>query len=403
MRPNHQFTEFEKALIASMPAEGSEVGTILSDTGLPSRRDERWKWTDVRAALREEKQPSVQSVSSRAPLLALDQPIEFLFANGHLSQAPASLPDGVTLSRGGGYPLFRENLPNIATEKAEATYVLTVSGKLDRPIHLRFLSEGSGMHHTSVQVVLEEGAEASVVESLEGGEDAWFANGVMRFTLAKGASLERLILQQANDDAVQVHFAMANLAAEANFTQGTLGFGSKLCRLETQVLHEGEGARAVLNGAYLLSGRRHLDNTTDVGHTVPGCVTEELYKGVLADKGRGVFQGRFYVAKDAQQTDARMAHNALLLSDEAEVDAKPELMIYADDVQCAHGNTAGALDTEALFYMRQRGLTEAQARAMLVQAFVAEAFEHISDDDVKARLTALIETWLDQQTDGGTR
>ena len=395
MRPDHQFTEFEKALIATLP--GGEDGGVFAG-GLPSRRDERWKWTDLRAALREPKEASTSDIAARKPLLSVAEPLEFVFANGHMAAAPDSLPEGVRLSKDDGDTrVFKETMPNLAAEKAEHTYVLRIDGKLDRPIHLRFLSEGSGMHHTSVEVELADGAEASVIESLEGGQGDWFANGLMRFALGNGASLERLIVQQANESAVTVHHAGVEMGESASFTQGTLGFGAKLARIETQLMQAGEGARAVLSGAYLLSGKSHLDNTTDVSHAVPNCTTEELYKGVLADKSRGVFQGRFYVARDAQKTDARMAHNALLLSDAAEVDAKPELMIYADDVECAHGNTAGALDDEAMFYMRQRGLTEKAARALLVQAFVAEAFLHVSDENISAQLTGLIESWLDRQ------
>ena len=380
MRAEPQQTGFEQAL----------------SVRLPSRRDERWKWTDLRAALREPMPASAPAVTARAPLLAIDGALEFVFANGHLASAPDSLPDGMQVTREDGDDrLPKEILAGVAHEKAEARHVIRITGTLTQPLHLRFLSEGNGMHHTAIEVILEDGAEASVIESLEGGEGAWFANGLLRFTLGTGASLERLIVQQAGPDAVQIHHATATLAAGAAFTQATLGFGAKLCRLETQLTHQGEGARAVLNGAYLLSGKAHLDNTTDVTHAVPGAVTEELYKGVLTGKSRGVFQGRFFVARDAQQTDARMAHNALLLSDEAEVDAKPELMIYADDVQCAHGNTVGALDEEALFYMRQRGLTEHAARALLIQAFVAGAFDAVASDDLRAALTGLIDSWLE--------
>ena len=206
--------------------------------------------------------------------------------------------------------------------------------------------------------------------------------------------MTRTFVQAPQGEAVNVQTALVRAGAGANYRQTALTFGSRLSRFETRLQHTGPEAHVSLNGAYLLSGTTHVDHTTRVYHHDTGGVTEELFKGVLRGRSRGVFQGKFLVAKGAQQTDARMAHNALLLSDMAEVNAKPELEIYADDVQCAHGNTAGALDDNALFYMRQRGLTEDEARAMLVEAFVGDVLMQVEDEALQDQMAGMVRNWM---------
>ncbi len=154
--------------------------------------------------------------------------------------------------------------------------------------------------------------------------------------------------------------------------------------------HEGGAATARLDGLYLVAGRRHADITTVVVHAGPDGATDQLTKGVAADQGRGVFQGRIEVARGSDRTEARMGHHALVLSDRAEVDAKPELEIYADEVVCTHGNTIGALDDEALFYARQRGIPEAEARAMLTEAFLGEVIDRIEYEGAREAVRAFV-------------
>jgi Fe-S cluster assembly protein SufD len=159
--------------------------------------------------------------------------------------------------------------------------------------------------------------------------------------------------------------------------------GARRQRLETRVLHPGGQAELRLDGVYLLADQRHADQTTAVTHAGTDGVTVQLTKGVVRDQARGVFQGRIVVEEGADRTDARMGHHALILSDRAEVDAKPELEIYADDVSCAHGNTVGALDEDALFYARQRGIPEAEAHALLTEAFIGEVIDRIEHEGAR--------------------
>ena len=212
-------------------------------------------------------------------------------------------------------------------------------------------------------------------------------------TKLKNASAVRTIYQRGSREEAVASTALVHLDAEAQYTQTTLSFGAKLARLETRVTHQEPSASVTLNAAYLVGKGLHTDITTHVRHGANSCVTRQLTKGAVLDGGTGVFQGKFFVPRTAgQYTDADMQHKALLLEDGAVVFAKPELEIYADDVECAHGNTCGALDDNQLFYMRQRGIPEKTARALLTQAFVAEALEEAGE--LEELLRGEAEAWL---------
>lgn len=210
--------------------------------------------------------------------------------------------------------------------------------------------------------------------------------------LAEGAALTRVVIQRGSTPVLSV--ARIHLAKGATFRQFVLAEGASLARIETNVRVAGENAHVELNGAYLAAAGRHADLTSTIEHAAPGAETRQLIKGVARKGGRGVFQGKIVVDRAAQKTDARQYHHGMLLEDGAEVFAKPELMIYADDVQCAHGNTAGGLDERALFYMRSRGIPEAEARALLIESFLAETVPEQLPDDLREELTGRMRTWL---------
>lgn len=213
------------------------------------------------------------------------------------------------------------------------------------------------------------------------------------FSLEKGASLTRVIIQTGTD--LPLSIARVNLAARAKYTQFTLAFGGRLARIETHVAVNGEGAEVTINGAYLANAGRHADLSSVIDHTAPAGVTRQLIKGVARKGGRGVFQGKIVVERGAQRTDARQHHQGLLLEDGAEIFAKPELMIHADDVQCAHGNTAGGLDETALFYMRSRGIPEEAARSLLIEAFLAETIPAGLPEELSDELIQRVRAWLE--------
>ncbi|MBY0568214.1 MAG: SufD family Fe-S cluster assembly protein [Hyphomonadaceae bacterium] len=221
-----------------------------------------------------------------------------------------------------------------------------------------------------------------------------FAPRLLDAHVAAGATLVRVIVQEASD-AVSLDAAHVRIAAGGTFRQFVLAEGGKLARVETHVSVDGEAAKIELNGAYLASTGKHADLTSVIMHNAPGAETRQLIKGVAAKGGRGVFQGKIVVERAAQQTDARQYHHGMLLEAGAEIFAKPELLIHADDVQCAHGNTAGGLDEAAKFYLRSRGVPEKQARAMLIEAFLLGAIPEDLPEAIDAELRERIATWLE--------
>jgi len=370
-------------------------------TGLPHRRMEDWRWSDVRGAARELGALAGQSDVSPARIFADLPAHRVTFVNGWIAE-PLDDADGLD-ARGVGAAFESDDRGGPAAALARALsnapleLVVAPSAALDRPILIRHVADGDGGHsHERVRLVLGEGARATLIEVYEGA-GAGLANGLLEIDLADGAMLDRIVVQADDAAIVRVATTCIRLSDGAHLAQTTLAFGAKLARLETHVEHAGEGASVTLDGAYLLDGKRHVDQTTVITHAAPRCETRQTVKGAVRDTATGVFQGRIVVERAAQKTDARMAHHALLLSDGATVNAKPELEIYADDVECAHGNTAGALDPEQLFYMRARGLDEAQAMALLTQAFVAEAFDRVADDEVRALLLGQVSAWLGAQ------
>jgi Fe-S cluster assembly protein SufD len=373
--------------------------------GLPHRRIEGWRWTDVRrAAPASLAFPPLREAPAREGIWSALDPIELVFVDGRFAQWPERDPDAGRIVRTFAEPdepRDAARLPLAALSAALAPdpemVILHISEPVARPIWLRFLAETEGAARLArVSVVVEPGASATLLETHTGGA-AGFGSAFLECFVRDGARLDRVLLQESAPGDVVASTADVRLGAGARFNQTTFALGAKLGRLETHVTHEGEGSEAVLDGAYLLDGALHADQTTVVTHAVPGGVTRQLVKGAVRDRATGVFQGRIVVQRGAQKTDARLGHHALLLTEGATVNAKPELEIYADDVQCAHGNTAGALDPEQLFYLQARGLPEARAKALVTEAFIAEALERVADERVRDRLMEEARAWL-----GGT-
>jgi Fe-S cluster assembly protein SufD len=322
-------------------AEAIRTGDL---TTLPSRRDEAWRWTDLRGLLRTLPPKSVVSDES---------------FSGPFDKIKGSELD--IINGGGGA---------ISVSAGDSEVWRVVFGA----------NAEAGSHLNTLSVEVGEGASLLLLETYLGDDVGYVADSDLEFHLAEGARVERIVVAEDGEGAVSVSTSTVTLAARARFAQTVLTTGAKRQRLETRIVHPGAGAVARMDGVYLLSGKRHADITTVVDHVGPGGDTDQMIKGVASDQARGVFQGRIVVAHGADQTNARMKHDALVLSDQAEIDAKPELEIYADDVSCTHGNTVGALDEEAMFYAAQRGIPEAAARAMLTRAFVETVVDRIEHD-----------------------
>lgn len=368
----------------------------------PSRRSEDWKYTDVRRFLRAVPPVSPEiddTVQPGGPFAGLTKN-ELVVANGRLNWWPdEQRTDGVDYFEKAepAAPLMADQMPMAqmaASMTREPVQIITVGAGEPQVLSLRLLSEAKETgHFARIGLVIEEGAAATLLESHEGYGAGYLSNHLIEIFVHKGARLERIVVADEVGSAIAVTSAEVHLKEGAAFSQTVLATGAKLQRIETRLKHPGEGAAVRIDGAYLLAGKRHADLTTEVDHTAADGLTDQLTKGVVRDEARGVFQGRIIVREGADGTDARMGHHALITSDRGEVDAKPELEIYADDVSCAHGNTVGALDESALFYMEQRGIPAEDARALLTEAFLMEVVDRIGHEGARERVRA----WLTER------
>ena len=416
-----------------LPGRGLDWLSELRDSGmnqfrrrgLPTPRIESWKYTNLRALQKvafdtPTAPPGPVDIGAVPSLLPRDGAAHRLvFVEGRFSAEHSrigELPAGVSLEPlaqairrdpGGlqgylgriahpvGQPMLALN-----TALMEDGLVLRVGhgAVLSEPIEAVFLgglSAPAVAFHPRLLIMLEADSRAVLIEHHAGlGEQPYFANVASEIRLAEGARLDHLKVQAEGPEAYHLATSHVWLDRQATYLSFVLAGGALLSRNEAHVRLEGEGARCRLNGAYLMRGTQHCDNTTLIEHLKPETSCREVFKGVLDDRARGVFQGRIVVHRGAQRTNGHQLCKALLLSDKAEINAKPELEIYADDVKCSHGATAGDIDREALFYMRARGIPEARARRLLIQAFLGEALDEVGIPALHEALRSRLSEWL---------
>jgi Fe-S cluster assembly protein SufD len=276
------------------------------------------------------------------------------------------------------------------------TVEIAAETALEAPLEIQAV-QNAGQVHTRFPVSFGQNSKATVIERhLAGGENAAFVTSVSDISLADGADVTWIILQQQGAADTHLGQIRVTLGAETKLRLFVVNAGGKLVRQEIHVAVVGEGADLTLRGINLLGGETHTDVTFTLGHDVPNTTSTEIIRNVVFDRARGVFQGQIRVAPDAQKTDAKMSCNTLLLSDDAEFSSKPELEIFADDVQCGHGATVIDIDHTQLFYLKARGIPENKARAMLVNAFVAEIVEELEDEPLVEALEGVIAAWLEK-------
>jgi Fe-S cluster assembly protein SufD len=391
--------------------------------GLPHRRIEDWKYTDLRVLMREvlplADMPDATTLKRAAAALKLHAIAglrRLVLVDGVF--AP-NLSDMSDLDAGLGVRTLREVLeagqlpaqlfapdnsnPMVALNGAMMTdgVVIEVAdgAALTQPLHVVHIASGappSAMFTRSL-LTLGKSATATLVESYIGAEGAkaYQVHDALVAAIGDGARLDHVRLVEDGSDAFNISSAVVTLGAKAHFNTFGLTSGGIVSRYQPVIAFAGEGSRVEANGVNLLNGRQQADTTLLLDHAVPNCSSREIFRSVLDDRGHSVFQGRIIVRKHAQKTDAKMMTRALLLSDEAEADNKPELEIFADDVTCGHGATTGALDESLLFYLRARGLSEKQAQALLIQAFVGEAIEQIASDALRELVVGAAQRWLE--------
>jgi Fe-S cluster assembly protein SufD len=271
---------------------------------------------------------------------------------------------------------------------------------IEAPLHVIFVAHGVGedtpvAFHPRLLVIVGKGAVATLLEShvgTNGGET--LSNSVTEISVGDDAVFHHYKVQ--NEAATATHLAAAQVVvgAKAVYETFALSFGARLARHDIRVCLDGEGAEARVNGAYAADTGQHMDTSSYIDHALPHTTSNQTYKGVVDGSGRGVFQGRINVRRAAQGTNGHQLHKALLLSRKAEVDAKPELTIYADDVQCSHGATCGQLDEDHLFFLRARGLNEDEARGLLIEGFLDDVIDTVSNEAVRQSMRDMVHAWL---------
>lgn len=422
--PNDLFADARSRLPGTGPVADLRAASFadFAARGLPHRRIEEWKYTDLRALLGQvaplAASPDEAALArAKAALAKLDVTgtTRFVLVDGVFAAELSDVPDaGVTLRRLGAVlgdeanavraDLLRTNATNdvmVAFNAALATdgVVLGVAdgARPAKPLHIVHVATQSAVSiATRSFLQLGKNAQATLVESFvtaEGAHDYQTHDAVVIW-LGDDAVLEHVRLVEDAHDAANISTAIVTLGAKTRFNTFSITTGAHVSRYQAFVRFNGEETHASINGINLLKERQHGDATLVLDHAVPNCDSREEFRAVVDDSARSVFQGRINVHPDAQKTDAKMMTRALLLSDEAEADNKPELEIFADDVTCGHGATTGALDDSLLFYLRARGLPEKEAQAMLIQAFVGEAIETIADDSLREAAETAAERWL---------
>jgi Fe-S cluster assembly protein SufD len=398
---------FQEAFDASGDAARQAAFNRFAETGLPHHKIEAWKYTSLVHLARTEFQAAPANFELNGPLPdRLGDAARVVFVNGRyvdeLSDSPVA---GHTALRYGAptepFKLGDEasDDPMLALTAAMATdgAVLALDGN-QGPIELLYITAPGAspqVAHTRNRITVS-GGDALVIErhiAMANGE-ATLNNGSTEIVLAEGAKLTHIKLQVEAENANHIWHHTVSIPAGAQYTSQVVSTGGALARNRITIKLMGEGADCVLDGAYSARAKQHLDHTSKIVHAVADTTSRQVYNGVLDDHGRGVFQGHIVVAEDAQRTDGHQLNRALMLSDHAEIDSKPMLEIYADDVKCSHGATAGDLDDTQLFYLQSRGIPADEARRLLVEAFLAETIDNISFEPAREAALKLVQEHL---------
>ncbi|WFU44931.1 Fe-S cluster assembly protein SufD [Bradyrhizobium sp. CB82] len=418
------FTSAEGRLPGSpaVTAVRREAFETYERLGLPHRRIEEWKYTDLRALLGE-----VLPLAAAPDAAALSRAAEAVKAQAFAGARKLVLVDGVfaadlsdlkALASQVSVKTLRETLEKesgdlLATASTDAMISLNAALATDgvvvsiadgvqpsaplQIIHVATLASASAF--TRSQLRIGKGVRATIIETfVAAGAGGYQVNDAVIVSIGDDADVAHIRLMDDAPDAVNITSQIITVGANTKLNFFNMTTGGAVSRLQGFITLAGEGSELAVNGVNLLKKTEHGDTTLVVDHAVPHCTSREIFRAVVDDRAHSVFQGRIIVRPDAQKTDGKMMTRALLLSDEAEADNKPELEIFADDVSCGHGATAGALDDSLLFYLRARGLSEKDAQALLIQAFVGEAIEQIADDDLREHVIGIAERWLERRS-----
>jgi Fe-S cluster assembly protein SufD len=385
----------------------------FSALGFPTTRDEEWRFTSVAAIASTEFRLAAQGRLTAAELegfVYTDAATRLVIVDGHFSpelSRISGLPAGARfgslasaiVEEGDAVARFLGQLAEFGSRGFSAlntaflndgAFVKIPDGVvLDVPLQVVFVSTGSpsAMSHPRLLLIAGERSQSRVIETYVGvGDSAYFTNAVTEVVVGENAVVDHYKLQEDGSQAFHVASMHVHAARSATFSSHSFTLGAKLTRNDVFAVLDGEGAECTLNGLYLADGDRLVDNHTTIDHAKAHCPSHEIYKGILGGKARAVFNGKIIVRQDAQKTDAKQTNRALLLTDDAVINTKPQLEIFADDVKCTHGAAIGQLDEDALFYLQARGLTFFEARDLLIHAFAGEILDRVQVEPLKQAL-----------------
>lgn len=415
-----RFEQLEKDVFRKEPETIRELRrsalSRFADLGFPTSRLEEWRFTNVAPIAKMRFELARDGLNGFKPdqlrPLALEGAWQVVFVNGRFAPEFSSLgalPEGVEVRsladvlesspekvepHLGRYARFEDHA-FVALNTAfmgDGAFVRVAPGRvIEKPIHLIFVSTAAAdasVAHIRNLIVVEENSQAAVVERYVGlGDAVYLTNAVSEVVAGANTVIDHYKLQQESVEAFHIATLQYHQGGSSNVRSHNVALGAGLSRNDVNAVLDGEGGDCLLNGFYLGTDRQHIDNHTRIYHVKPHCTSLEIYKGILNDHARGVFNGRIIVDKEAQKTNAIQTNRNLLLSDDSLVNSNPQLEIYADDVKCTHGSTIGQLDEESMFYLRSRGLSYEAARALLISAFAGEVFDQMKIDAIRAALS----------------
>ncbi len=395
--------------------------TQFKNNSLPAKKVEDWKYTSLWSLSQQlfthDADTFSLSIEQCDQLALIENAYRIVIVDGVFSQKLStidSVEDGLNVSPfsasvssidqvlGQQVDLAKAGLTALNTMLMNEGVVITVAADvhIEKPIELLVINSGITQNlaiHLRNVIKLEANSKATVIEHYVGlNDESYFTNVVTEVSLAENAELKHYKLQQESDNAFHIATLAAKQATSSQWLTNSISLGGKLVRNDIHSQLLGEQSHVTMDGLYLLNDEQHIDNHTRIDHVVPNTTSEELYKGVLDDNSHAVFNGKVIVHKDAQKTDANQQNKNLLLSRGCEIDSKPEMEIYADDVKCGHGSTVGQIDKDQLFYLTTRGLDEVSARSLLTHAFAVDVLDRIPAEDIRNALSEVIERRLPQ-------
>jgi Fe-S cluster assembly protein SufD len=426
-----RFAEFEKGAPANgqswlRPIRRAAIARF-SELGFPTTRDEDWRFTSVAPIAqtpfrltRDERVTLAPRALEQFAFPGLDCS-RLVFVNGRYApglSALRPLPDGVKLASlaqvlAADRDLLEQHLARYADYHHDAFSALNTAFMedgafvhiprgvvLQEPVHLLYVSTATAaptMTHPRNLIVAGEESQATVVEDYVSlGGEVYFSNVVTEVVVGGSSVLSHYLIERESTQAFNVSTLRVQQGRSSSVTSHTVLLGGALVRNNVHPVLAGQGGDCLINGLFMATGRQHMDNYMKVEHASPHCDSRQFYNGILDGRSRGVFHGRIIVHKDAQKTDAKQTNRNLLLSEEAQIDTKPQLEIYADDVKCTHGATIGQLNRDAIFYLRSRGIPEESARALLLFAFAGESLQRMKVEPIRKHLEGLVTQWLPQ-------